>query len=631
METKKKLYIAGAVLIVLVVALGLLTACTSEALVAYEAPAVSTAPTSYTLTVQATKGEAVTSRALSLDSGVLNASWTKDDVVMVYDADGGELGSLKAASSGVETMLEGTLTTLPANGDVLTLKFLSPSYANQGGTLEYIAANCDYATASVTVLGIDGTDVTTTGAVFENQQSIVKFTLLSYEGIVSTATELIIVADGNTYSIHTTPATSEFFVALPSFSNKNIQVTAANDTHFYTFVREGITIERGKYYTLTTQMTSGNLVNLSTLPDEYVAQNGDILTGTIDNTIKISIEEGASITLYNASINASGAHAGITCLGDATITLVGTNVVNSCGNGYPGIQAGGTNTTLTINGTGSLTATGGDAAAGIGRRPNGSCGNISISGGTVTAKGGDAAAGIGSGDEGGRCGDISISGGTITATGGYDGAGIGSGKDGSCGDISISGGTITATGGYDGAGIGSGKDGSCGDITISGKASGSAKGGDDSPYDIGPGNGGTCGTVSVQPNTISGSYPGQPVVTHTTFTLKFYETYNENGVLDQHEYDANASPIEVTIGSYKYTATGTYHAGSNVSISLPVGTNMTLTITAPDTEYWDDTTSIPYGGSYPKATFSATLTNVTITEGSENNLGTVNLVKQLQP
>ena len=44
MDTKRKLYIAAAVLIVLVVALGLLTACTSESLVEYEAPAVSTAP-----------------------------------------------------------------------------------------------------------------------------------------------------------------------------------------------------------------------------------------------------------------------------------------------------------------------------------------------------------------------------------------------------------------------------------------------------------------------------------------------------------------------------------------------------------------------------------------------------------
>ena len=243
METKRKLYIAAAVLIVLVVALGLLTACTSESLVEYEAPAVSTAPTTYTLTVQASKGEADTSRALNLDSsGALNASWTKDDEVKVYNASGTEVGSLKAASSGAETMLKGEVSNVAVN-DVLTLKFLSPSYANQDGTLDYIAENCDYATASVTVLSIDGTDVTTTGADFVNQQSIVKFTLQNKYGIAISATEMMVVADGNTYAIHSATVSNEFFVALPSFSEKDIEVTAFNGSDIYSFVKESITIE----------------------------------------------------------------------------------------------------------------------------------------------------------------------------------------------------------------------------------------------------------------------------------------------------------------------------------------------------------------------------------------------------
>ena len=805
METKRKLYIAAAILMVLVVALGLLTACSSESLVEYEVPAVRTAPTSYTLTVQATKGEAVTSRALSLDSGVLNASWTKDDVVMVYYADGAELGSLTAASSGVETMLVGTLTTLPANGDVLTLKFLSPEYASQGGTLDYIAKNCDYATASVTVLGIDGTDVTTTGAVFENQQSIVKFTLQDKDNsnAAISATEMIVVADGHTYTVQPSAATNEFFVALPSISNKNIQVTAANDTDMFNFVRENITIECGKYYTMTMQMDkfANKVVDLSTLTGNYVAMNGAVLTGTLHSNCQISIAAGASITLYNASINAHGAHAsntdwaGITCLGDATITLDGDNVVKGCDNEYPGIQAGGEDTTLTIKGTGSLTAMGGGYAAGIGNGYGGTCGNISIIGGDIIAKGGVYAAGIGSGYDGScgniiisgtakgsatkggsspydigpgvdgtcgnvfvesndfrgsypqmvmvdlstlngnyeakdgavltgtliedyqisiasgasitlynasinasgahagitcrgdatitlvgtnvvnacqnnypgiqaggtnttltingtgsltatgggyaagignygpnTCGNITISGGTITATGGDYAAGIGSAYYRRCGNITISGGNITATGGKDAAGIGSGsgEGAECGNITISGTASGSAKGGEGSPYDIGFGKDGTCGTVSVKENTISGTYPGQQVVTlaSCTFTLNFYENYNENGGMNQYgRYNANASTIKVTVNSVDYASTGSFQNGSTVEIDLPVGTGMTLTITAPNTEYWDDFTNVPEGGSYPKADFSATITR-DISAGSENNLGMVNLVRQ---
>ena len=63
-------------------------------------------------------------------------------------------------------------------------------------------------------------------------------------------------------------------------------------------------------------------------------------------------------------------------------------------------------------------------------------------------------------------------------------------------------------GGVYAAGIGSGNSGRCGNISISGDASGTAKGGANSLWDIGPGDEyGTCGTVSVQENTISGSYP----------------------------------------------------------------------------------------------------------------------------
>ena len=280
-----------------------------------------------------------------------------------------------------------------------------------------------------------------------------------------------------------------------------------------------------------------NIVDLGTLTANYVAQNGDILTGTLVNNVKISIAAGATVTLRDATINGENnwdyEWAGITCLGNATIILNGTNTVKGFCSEYPGIQAAHNNTgvgdeyTLTIQGTGSLTAssngkaagigapktddcgnitisggtitaTGGDQAAGIGGSNYGECGNITISGGTITASGGDDAAGIGSGLER-ACGNITISGGTITATGKYGGAGIGSGADGaSCGNISISGGTITATGGNKGAGIGGGKGGTCGTITItSGVTSVTATMGEKASYSIGAGPGGTCGTVTI--------------------------------------------------------------------------------------------------------------------------------------
>ena len=116
---------------------------------------------------------------------------------------------------------------------------------------------------------------------------------------------------------------------------------------------------------------------------------------------------------------------------------------------------------------GSLTATGGASAAGIGGDWKGSGENVTITGGTVDATGGYGSAGIGGGKEG-KGENITITGGTVTATGGSDGAGIGGGMMGSGENITITGGTVNATGGESGAGIGGGNDGVGKNITITG-------------------------------------------------------------------------------------------------------------------------------------------------------------------
>ena len=199
-----------------------------------------------------------------------------------------------------------------------------------------------------------------------------------------------------------------------------------------------------------------------------------LITGTGTATSnQITIGDGATVTLDGVTINSTNS-AGITCEGGATIILSGTNAVTGAQN-YPGIQAGSTGTTLTIQGDGSLTATGGSSGAGIGGGYQIACGNITISGGTVTATGKANGAGIGSGQNA-SCGNITISGGTVTATGGFAGAGIGSGygSGAMCGDITITSGvtSVTATKGSGSGGNAAnsiGKGGgtsSCGTVTI---------------------------------------------------------------------------------------------------------------------------------------------------------------------
>ena len=210
-----------------------------------------------------------------------------------------------------------------------------------------------------------------------------------------------------------------------------------------------------------------------------------MLTGKLTASVKISIADGATVTLKDANITNLGENcnwAGINCPGNATIILSGTNTV--CAgldgegyNNYPGIWIA-EGKTLTIQGNGSLTAYSyadddyayaAGIAAGIGGGCEIGCGNIIIKGGTITATGGELAAGIGGGY--GSCGTITITGGNVTATGGYGGAGIGSGYSGSCGNITITSGvtTVTATKGADAPySIGAGMDGSCDGVTIGG-------------------------------------------------------------------------------------------------------------------------------------------------------------------
>ena len=199
---------------------------------------------------------------------------------------------------------------------------------------------------------------------------------------------------------------------------------------------------------MTTTMTWAEQVVTLSASNTYTANNGDILTGSTSG--KVTIPRNVSITLRDVTITG-----GISCHGTATITLEGTNIVT--GNTIQaGIRVGGSGTTLTIRGDGSLTATGGTYSAGIGlnwdpQDPS-TGGNIVIEGGNITANGGDMAAGIGT------CmmdkenltkryllGAITIKGGTVTATGGESAAGIGTGSISSDVDYEIGAVTIYNT------------------------------------------------------------------------------------------------------------------------------------------------------------------------------------------
>ena len=219
---------------------------------------------------------------------------------------------------------------------------------------------------------------------------------------------------------------------------------------------------------------SGNTVQLDKVAIDHTAQDGNVITGTLKKDVKISIADGATVTLDGVNINGNYREkykwAGINCLGNATIILKGVNNVKGFYCSYPGIYVP-QGKTLTIKGNGSLTASSNGLGAGIGG------GNYAVPGGNII-----------------------IEGGTINVSGESDAAGIGSGYSGSCGNITIKGGIINAKGGNNSPGIGSaGWGGSCGNITITNTVTSvtATKGGRNASFSIGAGYKSTCGTVTI--------------------------------------------------------------------------------------------------------------------------------------
>ena len=169
----------------------------------------------------------------------------------------------------------------------------------------------------------------------------------------------------------------------------------------------------------------------STTPNTLTIQGGTI---------------GAKVTLYNANINASGAAVSVS--GNVKLVIEGTNTLHS-GTDHAGVEKADDDGTLTISGSGTLNAYGGQGGAGIGSGSQKGCSNIVIESGTIIAHGGQWGAGIGSGNVGGRPGmlggsNITINDGDVTAYGGSEAAGIGGGFKGNGKDITINGGTVRA-------------------------------------------------------------------------------------------------------------------------------------------------------------------------------------------
>ena len=488
------------------------TACSSDDNI-IEQPQNPTEPKVYTLVIKASKGGDTTTRALQpgyddvLGKNTVDAYWSGTETI--------EVGQYNYAKEKYDIIGEATAAYSPNGNTTITAEldyapdpdkdlnfFLGGSTLNFTGQVglltgtNSISENYDYASDCLTSGSFTVDEINNKVIPNKNnsrtlefraaEQAIIKFTLKDKANNEAISPTAFTVSDGtNTVELTSIPPSTYtangdgvLYVAFPpGAENTTITLTATVGDDTYTYTTPSTkTFWRGQYYEITVKMN--RVVDLSKTSiyksNVFTAQNGDVLTGTVPEGKAVYVASGAEVTLRNATIDCDWTYA-LFCWGNNTINLEGTNTARSIdeNNTYDGINC--YNGALTIQGSGSLTATGCNGGAGI------TCFDT---------------------------GSITIKGGTITATGSYNeygpfgGAGIGGVS--SCGDIIIEGGTIEATGGNYAAGIGggsasNGEMSSCGNITIkSTVTSVTATRGYNAPNSIGAGNNGTCGTVTIE-------------------------------------------------------------------------------------------------------------------------------------
>ena len=208
------------------------------------------------------------------------------------------------------------LATIDGNYDVNAL-------ANQDGTLASISSGLDFCIGAVQWDGAGELPNCT----LLNRFAICKFTVKDAGGteVTNTLTQLTIHETDNYSSFDYTirpksPATtlgSPIYVAmnLPAENNNiSFNFTANSGTGNYTKTVTGKKLERGKIYPINLTMTepsgawNGDLANISASVlqadcQTVIVPNGTTLTGTPSSNYKITIADGATVTLNNAIIN----------------------------------------------------------------------------------------------------------------------------------------------------------------------------------------------------------------------------------------------------------------------------------------------------------------------------------------
>lgn len=215
-------------------------------------------PNAFILKIEA---ENAATKALTDLGQTLGSEWKQGDSVSVYNMTTKEdiEGWLYAEADGTSTTFSGTVAGNFNQGDILLLQFLAPDYQEQDGTLEGLAAQCDYATSQVEVTAIDpeAKTISTEQASFEKMQAVVKFNITNRKNPVEPVKVTSFMGYGKLpgkeipFGIKITPAvaTDELYVGIPYFKDMKITFEAEGEDGFdYRLIVPEVSFEEGLYY-----------------------------------------------------------------------------------------------------------------------------------------------------------------------------------------------------------------------------------------------------------------------------------------------------------------------------------------------------------------------------------------------
>ena len=320
----------------------------------------------YTLTINASKGNSATKRALDLDgSGKLTASWANGDELTVVNQTKSftTLGGTLTASNalGNTATFSGALTGTIEVGDKLILFYHQingvSAFSNQDGTLKGTngAEKYDYAVANVTVASVNAGEITIEepSANFYTEVAMFKLTLQDGSSNLLNPTSLTISVDGLGDLLTLSPTASTYaangdgilYLAMPTavglggdpaLATATVTFTATAGGKTYTATKTGYKFADGKYYaaTLTMAEVPAALI-VSPTVGQVIGDDGknyaDVAAATAAGTTAVAIityvgSDNGEAAPYNhgLALALSDANGGVACKWSTSNTTIHT-------------------------------------------------------------------------------------------------------------------------------------------------------------------------------------------------------------------------------------------------------------------------------------------------------------------